>query len=459
MSFEYDVFFSYRHKTLDAEITQKLFNLVENYRLPAPLKRKGYAQFNRAFRDTEELPVSRILTDTIDQALHSTNCLVVVCSLDTPSSEWVDREVETFIMQGRADHIFPVLITGDPDSSFPKSLKLVPDIMERLIDVRSEGNAVRRIMAKAETGMLKVVAAVAGCGEAELLREHKIRKNTLFVLQTALAAGIFAAAVLVSLGLMKRAENYRERARLREGASLAMIRELTYDLPDKLVNIPGAYSQLSDILYDNTLDLNQIILLSKDQDAAEYEIAANYEKLATSRSVLGSYEDALEAQQSAIAEYEKLNAAGFEGGQKLLGSAYNNRGNIYHLAGRYREAAADYSEAIRLVSTLAEPDPYLLSQVTYNAGGNMVSNGQNDEAEGYFISALDCLAGLEETADVLNAEAGIDYNYGVLLFRSARYDEAVKKLKNSAELYRHIGGDDPSRSIRSALVRTSSMLA
>ena len=41
MSFKYDAFFSYRHKPLDQEITQKTFNLVESYRLPKPLVAKG----------------------------------------------------------------------------------------------------------------------------------------------------------------------------------------------------------------------------------------------------------------------------------------------------------------------------------------------------------------------------------------------------------------------------------
>ena len=95
--FKYDIFFSYRHKNLDSIITQKSFHFVEGYRLPKALRRKGYPNIRRAFRDTEELSVSRVLTDTIDSALRSTNCLIIVCSTDTPSSEWVDREVETFI--------------------------------------------------------------------------------------------------------------------------------------------------------------------------------------------------------------------------------------------------------------------------------------------------------------------------------------------------------------------------
>ena len=99
--FDYDVFLSYRHKSLDSVITQKTFHFLESYRLPASLRRKGYSDIHRAFRDTEELPVSRILTDTIDNALRSTNCLLLICSTDTPSSEWVDREVATFIELGR----------------------------------------------------------------------------------------------------------------------------------------------------------------------------------------------------------------------------------------------------------------------------------------------------------------------------------------------------------------------
>ena len=57
MSFNYDVFFSYRHRPLDGEITQKTFNALESYRLPKALREKGFQDIHRAFRDTEELPV------------------------------------------------------------------------------------------------------------------------------------------------------------------------------------------------------------------------------------------------------------------------------------------------------------------------------------------------------------------------------------------------------------------
>ena len=177
MSFQYDFFFSYRHRPLDAEITQKCFNKVESYRLPSTIREKGYEDIRRAFRDTEELPVSRILTETIDQALHSTKCLIVVCSTDTPQSEWIDREVATFIEIGRAEYIYPLLITGGPETSFPPSLKLVPDIAERVMDIRTPGNPVKKMMEKADTALLRAISGASGCAERELLREHKLRKS------------------------------------------------------------------------------------------------------------------------------------------------------------------------------------------------------------------------------------------------------------------------------------------
>ena len=67
--FIYDVFFSYRHRPLDSELTQKVFNMLEGYRLPKSIREQGYPEIRRAFRDTEELPVSRILTESIDNAL------------------------------------------------------------------------------------------------------------------------------------------------------------------------------------------------------------------------------------------------------------------------------------------------------------------------------------------------------------------------------------------------------
>ena len=127
--FNYDVFLSYRHRPLDNIITKSVFNLLESYRLPKPLRARGCRDIDRVFRDAEELAVSKILTETIDDALRSSNCLVVICTTAAPLSPWVDREVSMFIKMGRADYIYPLLVNGDPElTEYLEALRDRPEL-------------------------------------------------------------------------------------------------------------------------------------------------------------------------------------------------------------------------------------------------------------------------------------------------------------------------------------------
>ena len=459
MSYTYDVFFSYRHKPLDGEITEKLFNMVESYRLPDTLRARGCQDVHRAFRDTEELAVSRILTDTIDKALHGTNCLIVVCSTDTPSSEWVDREVATFIELGKADRIFPLLITGNPETSFPPSLKRIPDIATRTMDIRIPGNPVKAMLAKAETELLKVIAVIAGCTEAELQREHKLRRNRRLVQRTAAAVAVLAAVSGVSFLLMNRARAYRETAYLHEQASMQILNRLTYELPDQLTNVTGAYSRIAELLQRNTEDINAIVRLSADKENAEYEAAANYEKLGHAYSVLGSYDDALAAEQKAVDLFSMLVENGYAKGGPALVSAFSNRGNICHSAGRYADAAQSYSDALQLMDQTAGMDDVTAAVICYNAGANAVSLGDPEAASLYFDRALARLADTARTNESVSASAAAAYNYGVMLYRTGQYAAAEEKLAAAEADYAWLLEQDDSRINRMNHVRAVSMQA
>ena len=457
--FDYDVFFSYRHRPLDSEITQKLFNLAENYRLPASLSAKGMHGVRRAFRDTEELPVSRILTDTIDSALRSTDCLVVVCSTDTPSSEWVDREVAEFIELGRADRVFPILISGGPETSFPASMKLIPDIMDRLMDIRSEGNDIRRMIAKAETEMLRVIAAIAGCTEEELAREHLIEQNRRTLKRAAVSAAVFILIGAVSLSLMIRAQNFRKEAEKREAASMQILNDLTYGLPDRLADIPGAYSRIKDILYSNTEDINRILRLTRNKEAGEYEAAVNYEKLATAESVLGMHSEALVSENTAITLFGELCKSGYERAEAGAASGYNNRAIILNSAGRYEEADKDYDRAIDMQRSLKNGEDLILARMLFNSGGNAVDMGNGELAADRFEESMKLLEGMQKSADVLDALSAVKYDYGILLYRSGMYDDAAEKLSGACtDLSGLIEMNDTLQN-RSSYVRSASMLA
>lgn len=431
----YDVFFSYRHRPLDNSITQRAFNTLESYRLPSVIRKQGFSEIRRAFRDTEELAVSRILTETIDSALRSTNCLVVVCSTDTPSSEWIDREVCVFIELGRADRIFPLLISGDPEQSFPPSLKLIPDIMDRVMDIRADGNVIKTMMAKVETELLKVIAAVSGCGEEELRREHNLRKSRRFLTRAAATAAVFLGITGVSLGLMRQAQAFRDTASVREQASMSILHELTYTLPGRLVNVPGAYTNIAGILLKNTDDINAIVRLSRNGEAAEMEAAANYEKLATAQGVLGSYDDALQSEQKAEAIYRTLMDAGVRGSVEALASSRNNSGRLLNAAGKFAEAGESFDDAIAIYAGAENPDLTELAKFTVNAGSNAADQGNLQEAAALFEKALTLLGGAESSWQIVEATANANYNYGLILYRVGQYAQAEQKLEKATELY------------------------
>jgi len=458
MAFTYEAFFSYRHKPLDTEVTKGVFQWFETYRLPSSLRVQGFKDIGRAFRDTEELAVSRILTETIDEALSSTNVLIVVCSTDTPSSEWVDREVESFIELGRAEHVYPLLIDGDEDTSFPPSLKKIPDIHERIMDVRVPGGTAKEILKKAPEQLLKAVADITGCDEARLRREHSFRKSRRTLQRTALIAAALAFTAIVSYVLMLRAQRYREQSQYQEQATLRILDELTYDLPDRLADVPGAYSRIASILEGNAETIDTIVKLSTNPSKATLEAAANREKLANARSVLGRYEEALDAQNNALQAYADLAADGDERHVLAYGSSYNNRGSILHAAGRYDEAAADYQKATDILQGMGNPDRLVLARVYGNMAANATSMG-DATADAYYEDALALLAEGADDPAYVRETASILYNRGVSLYRVGSYAEAADALEQSSQSYLALLETANTLQYRRAYLKGVSMLA
>ncbi|MBR0478664.1 MAG: tetratricopeptide repeat protein, partial [Solobacterium sp.] len=199
----------------------------------------------------------------------------------------------------------------------------------------------------------------------------------------------------------------------------------------------------------------RIIRLSTDKEYAEFEAAANYEKLANASSVLGSYEDALNAEEQAMEIYRGLVDAGFAKAPAALVSALNNKATIYHASGNYDSAAIAYTEALDAMHN-TDVDPVILARTWGNAGANAVSTGDTAYAAECFEKSLGVLEGTEKTADAIAAAAETNYNYGVLLYRSGQYDRAEERLNTAAEECRLL----PTTLLnRRSLVQTLSVLA
>ena len=258
---------------------------------------------------------------------------------------------------------------------------------------------------------------------------------------------------------MIRAQNYRKEAEKREAASMQILNELTYGLPDRLSNVPGSYSRIRDILYSNTEDINKILRLTRNKEAGEYEAAVNYEKLATAENVLGMHNEALDSENTAISLFETLAGSGYEKAESGTASGYNNRAIILNSAGRYEEAGADYDKAISLQQALAHGDDLVLARMIFNSGGNAVDLGDGNLAAERFEQSLELLGGMERSADVLDALGTVKYDYGVLLYRSGLYDDASAMLSDACVDLTELIEVNDSLKNRSNYVQTASVLA
>ena len=215
MDSKYDAFISYRHSELDKFVATTLHKKLEAFKLPKGVKSPtGKKKIERVFRDQDELPLARNLSDPITQALENSDYLLVICTPRLPESEWCKREIETFIKLHGRDKVLAVLAEGEPEESFPEALTKEayevtnPDgttetkyrIFEPLAaDVRGKNNkAIKKAMNDA---ILRICAAIFGLNYDELKQRHKERamRRTLSIVSAVAAALMLFSAVCIGL--------------------------------------------------------------------------------------------------------------------------------------------------------------------------------------------------------------------------------------------------------------------
>lgn len=203
-NYTYDAFISYRHADLDKFVAENLHKQLETFRLPLNVSRKKAkgtkTRINRIFRDKDELPIASDLASPIMTALQSSEFLIVICSPRAPQSQWVAREIDTFISMHGRDHILAVLIEGEPAESFPPalleaekeislpdgSIKIEKIPVEPLAaDVR--GKDKHEVLKNIKKEILRLAAPMFHCGYDELKQRHRERriKRTLRIMGAA----------------------------------------------------------------------------------------------------------------------------------------------------------------------------------------------------------------------------------------------------------------------------------
>lgn len=185
------------------------------------------------FLDREELPLGSVEGDQIEAALRWSRTLIVICSPTAAASAEVDRQIRYFKSLGRDNEVFCLLVddkAGGTKSEFPQP-ELLPKAARFQIGADQKATAtpanplvvdVRQGGDSRLTGRLKLVAAILGCGFADL-KQRDVERNQRRV-QMVFSVVLVLMMILVALGVQLYVEKNRaveariEAERQREAA-------------------------------------------------------------------------------------------------------------------------------------------------------------------------------------------------------------------------------------------------
>ena len=130
-SYRYYAFISYSSK--DAALAKGLQDIIESYRLPVVIRNELEAQsgmkypkkLSPLFRDMTDLAPAP-LGQSIRRELEDSKYMIVLCSPNSAESQWVNQEIENFILMGRYDHILLYITEGEPNSTAPSNEAFPP---------------------------------------------------------------------------------------------------------------------------------------------------------------------------------------------------------------------------------------------------------------------------------------------------------------------------------------------
>ena len=185
-------FISYQRQ--DEKWAKWLQRRLENYKLPAVARNEQHKSpeyIRPVFRDKTDLS-GGVLAESLRAELLNSRFLIVICSPNSVRSEWVNREIQTFIDNGRIERVIPFIVAGKPfaedreQECFPEAIRSLSRGRELLgINISENGK---------EQAFVRTVAYMLGLRFDELWQRHERRRR-----QVRLVAAIFALIVIFGL--------------------------------------------------------------------------------------------------------------------------------------------------------------------------------------------------------------------------------------------------------------------
>lgn len=224
---EYAAFISYCHSDKTKVAAQLLADSIERYTIPAyagetvgsiwglgTKKRK----LGKVFMDRTELSGGGDMGEQIAHALEGSAYLIVILGGGSERSEWVAREIETFLKTHTRDRILTVLAEGNEKESMPEILrtqefftengKKVQPIESLSADLRAD--SIKGVKRALKTEKLRLIAPMLGCSFDDLKGRQKEAEAQRVIRSLSIGMAIFAAVALI-VGYQSMQINNRNR--------------------------------------------------------------------------------------------------------------------------------------------------------------------------------------------------------------------------------------------------------
>ena len=205
MERQYCAFISYRHSPLDAAVAEQLHKMIERFPVPKDLRKADRKTLGLAFRDQEELYINSNLSDALCQALDHSQFLIVVCTPETPKSQWVDQEIRYFIQTHGRERVLAVLAAGTPEESIPKAITQIysPDVETVIEEIEPlcaylVDESDQKVLRNLKKEFPRLAAAILGCPYDALIQRQKRYRTQ----QIAVGIGALAVIAMLFIGLL-----------------------------------------------------------------------------------------------------------------------------------------------------------------------------------------------------------------------------------------------------------------
>jgi tetratricopeptide (TPR) repeat protein len=388
----------------------------------------------------DELPTASDLGMEINDALKSSEHLIVVCSPESARSRWVNEEVLTFKRMGRASRILCIIVSGEPNATdipdreaeecFCEALRYQMDDNGRLTRERAEP-----VAADARLGgdgrypaRLKLVAGILGLGFDDLRQRDMHQRHRRMVAITAVSI----AGMALTLMLAWAASVARDDAERHRGQADDLIGFMLGDLHERLSEA-GRLEVLDSVSVKAMDYFEKMVPKDLDEDALLSRVEA-LSQLGQVQLTRGHLDDAMTSFKEALRAVEELSARDPADLARLF-----ELGQVYFWVGYVHLEKNDLVAADKSWQAY-----YRISETLYNA------EPENDDYILELGFAFNNLAILSDRHGEI--EVALDYNQ-----RMIDMSREVLERDRENETYRHALAD--AYSWRGAILRQDGQLA